>query len=645
MLLFLALAAPLPAAAVPRAEVFAIDDELRVRRSDRELVRARGQSLSWNAGVVSLTAMRGETVAFQVVVVAEDVAIDETNLSLSPFGLAENGRPLLFPPVAEVFREQYLHVEARSRNDARPAESLGWTPGARPADQRVRGEVPDALVPMALDPNPVAPGPAVPAHETGTFWVDVFVPEDANADTYIALATVTADGEQLARFFIRLAVARPALPFRATGAFVYYEADRLERRIGDGVAVERQLWQLLHAHHLDALAPLSRPEDVARLSSVYDGSLFGKAAGYVGPGQGVPPSVVALGSYGILGEPTPDALARVDAMAAALPAAIDDVFLYAIDEQCQSPRAAAWKAALAGRPAGARVRVGHTCDEPPERQAVDIAMLPGHAFPRAAPAAARAAGRRAWIYNGALPRTGTFMLDAQPLGLVADGWIAAAFGIERWFYWESIFWDDDNKGGRGAIDPFVATETFHNADGDTALGDGLLLYPGRQRPPFEKSSLGVAGVLPSIRLKALRRGIQDAGLVALAAREAPEETRRIVLAAMPAALDEASPSRPPFWEGAGATFAPARAALRVLATTRSPLPQAQARAAFDVLAAARGAAIPLAPKARPRGRLGAAAMLAAILALGVLVTVASRRRRTSRRAEPRGPSDVRTRRS
>jgi hypothetical protein len=640
MFLLLALAAPLRTARAADAQAFAVDDEVRVRRSDAALARARGQALGPGARV-ELSAMRGETVAFQVVVLAADRDLQQTSLSLPP--LSSGGDAPALP--VELFREHYLRVDGRSRNDARPAESLGWTPGARPQDARVRGEVPDALLPIALAAAPVAPGAAVPAGQTGAFWIDVFVPETARPGGYRAEATVTADGATLARFDVRVDVRGALLPFRATGAFVYYEAERLDRRLGDGAAVERQLWQLLHAHHLDALAPLSRPEDVARLSSVYDGSLFAEAAGYVGPGAGVPPSVVALGSYGILGEPTPDTLGRVDAMAAALPGAIDDVFLYAIDEQCKSPRAGAWKAALATRPAGARVRVGHTCDEPPEHQAVDGARLPAPAFPRGAPAAARDAGRRAWIYNGALPRTGTFMLDAQPLGLVADGWIAAAFGIERWFYWESIFWDDDNKGGRGAIDPFIATETFHNADGDTALGDGLLLYPGRQRPPFETHSLGVAAVFPSIRLKSLRRGIQDAGLVALATRDAPEETRRIVLAAMPAALDEAPPARPPFWEAEGATFGPARAALRALVTTSAPLPHAQARAAFDALAASRAEAVPLAPKARARGRLGAAAMLAAILALGVLVTAASRRRRTARRAEPRGQSDARTRRS
>jgi hypothetical protein len=355
--------------------------------------------------------------------------------------------------------------------------------------------------------------------------------------------------------------------------------------------------------------------------------------------------VVALGSYGILGEPSADTLARVDAMAAALPATIDDVFLYAIDEQCRSPRAAAWKAALAGRAAGKRVRVGHTCDEPPQRQSVDIAMLPGHAFPRATTEAARSVGKQAWIYNGALPRTGTLMLDAEPRGLIADGWIAAAFAIERWFYWESIFWDDDNKGGRGAIDPFVATETFHNADGDTALGDGLLLYPGRQRDKLG-ASLGVPRVLPSIRLKALRRGIQDAALIALAMRDAPDQTRRLVLGAVPAALDEASPSRPAFWEAPDATFTTARSALRALATTAAPLSLAEARASFAALAGARAATVPLAPAPRSRRQTGAAAMLGAVLAVGALFTAAAmRRRRSARRDGPRGSIDARTRRS
>ncbi len=166
---------------------------------------------------------------------------------------------------------------------------------------------------------------------------------------------------------------------------------------------------------------------------------------------------------------------------------------------------------------------------------------PAGAFGWRSASAAAAAGKRAWIYNGHLPQTGTLLLDADPRGLIANGWIAAAAAIERWFYWETTFWDDSNAGGHGPIDPFTTAESFHNRDGDSALGDGLLVYPGRQSDPFAAHRLRFAGVLPSLRLKAIRRGVQDAGIIALAMRDRPAETARIV----------ARPCRP-HWTGAAA---------------------------------------------------------------------------------------------
>ena len=218
-----------------------------------------------------------------------------------------------------------------------------------------------------------------------------------------------------------------------------------------------------------------------------------------------------------------------------------------------------------------------------------------------------------------LPRTGTLMLDADPRGLIANGWIAATMAIERWFYWESIFWDDDYRGGHGPIDPFVTAESFHNADGDASLGDGILLYPGRQQGKFAASSLGTDAVFPSIRLKAIRRGIQDAGLIALAARERPEETARLIARALPSALDEADLARRASWETAPLSFEAGRAALRALVTRDAPMTDAEIRAAFDDLAERRRRAVPLAPApARGDRRLPIAliAALAAVLTLG-----------------------------
>jgi glycosyl hydrolase family 123 len=582
-------------------DVVIVNDEVRVRRADAARAREIGRVVATEKDDVALVALRGETVAFQVVVVAGDVALEHTTLTIGTLNRRSDGASGPMDLRADIFREHYLRIDRRSRNERRPAESLGWEPKARPADDQILGDVPDALLPAGDDAAPLSPRPAVPARETGTFWVDLFVPETMQPGEYRSVAVVQGDGAPLAKFTLRLTVRAPTLPYRATGAFAYYEPGRLERRMGNGHAIERQLWQLLHAHHVDALAPLARASDVERLRAAYDGTLFTAAEGYVGPAAGVPPSVVALGAYGALGRPSDDALARVDAMAAALPAAIDDVFLYAVDEQCRSPLAAAWKTALAGRPAAARVRVGQTCDESPARQAADVAIVPAQAFARATPAEARAAGRRAWIYNGELPHTGTLLLDADPRGLVADGWISAAMGIERWFYWESTFWDDDNAGGRGPIDPFTTAESFHNKSGDAALGDGLLVYPGRQRAPFDTRSLGAPRIFPSLRLEALRRGIEDAGLIALAAREHADEVARLVAQALPAALDEARPDRPAAWDAPGATFVAAREALRALATNAAPMTPAEVRAAFEALAATREHTIALPPSRRARG--------------------------------------------
>ena len=617
------------ATAAPR--VFVVDDEVRLRRQDAARVRERGQPLA-PVGLVDLSAFRGETVAFQVVVVAGSAAVGSVAVALSAFSGGGTG------PRAEIFREHYLPVRARSRNDRRPDESLGWLPAARP------------LVPARLDAGPVAPGPAVPAGDTGATWIDVDVPETAAPGLYQATGEVSGDGAPLARFTLRVQVAAPSLPYRATSVFAFYEAERLDRRMGGGGAVERQLWRLLHAHHVDALAPLTSGADVRRLASAYDGSLFldGPRAGdldpYHGPGIGIPPAVVALGAYGILGDPRPDALARVDDMLAALaarPAATAtatgnggpaDVFLYAIDETCGSPRAGDWKRALAGRALPRRLLVAQTCGDPPERQAVDVVLATPEAFPRGMSAAARAAGRRAWIYNGSLPRSGTLMLDADPRGLIANGWIAAVMDIERWFYWETIFWDDDNRGGQGPVDPFTTPEGFHNRDGDAALGDGLLLYPGRQRGPFAARSLGYEGVLPSLRLKQIRRGVEDAGIIALAARERPGETARIVAQAVPAALDEAPADRPAAWQSAPLRFAEARAALRTLVTRADPMTPSEIAAVLADQADRRQQLVPLAPIRRPgtRGR----ALLAAcgILGAATLVSILLWRRR-----ERRGP--------
>jgi hypothetical protein len=614
------LASPARAAGDTTVRIVVASDEVRPRRGDTSVP---GMVLPAEGGEVQLAALRGETVAFQVVLLAGQRPIGTAAVSFSEM-VGGTVRPSV-----RVFRQHTLHIDRRSHNDRRPNESLGWRPAARSPDSEVMGEIPDALIPVEVDARALAPPPMVPAGQLGAFWVDVDVPEQAAPGRYRSEAEVVIDGGRVARFAVTVAVHAAQLPYRAASVFVFYETPRLEARIGDGAVVERQLWQLLHQHHIDALAPLAGAEDVQRLATVFDGWLFSAAAGYRGPGANLPPAVVALGAYGSLGDPTPESIARVEEMAGKLPAGIGDIFLYAVDEQCSSPRAAAWKHALSAPAAGphvGRVRIGQTCGEPPDRQAADVVLMPASDLARRHVTAARAIGRRAWIYNGVLPHTGTMLLDADPRGLTANGWIAALADIERWFYWEATFWDDDNQGGRGPVDPFSTAENFHNRDGDTALGDGLLLYPGRQRGAFAGKSAGYPGVFPSVRLKAIRRGIQDAGYLALAAREHPAETSRLAAKLLPAILDEAGADQAASWSGSTHDFSQARADLRALIARSDPASAEDVRRALSDLATRR---LTIAPARKPPSRLARGLFLAAaslVLAVGAVVLWWSRRR-------------------
>ena len=158
------------------------------------------------------------------------------------------------------------------------------------------------------------------------------------------------------------------------------------------------------------------------------------------------------------------------------------------------------------------------------------------------------------------------------------------------------------------------------------------MYPGRQQGKFAASSLGTDAVFPSIRLKAVRRGIQDAGLIALAARERPEETARLIARALPSALDEADLTRRASWETAPLSFEAGRAALRALVTRDAPMTDAEIRAAFDDLAERRRGAVPLAPAPARRDRRLPVALitaLAAVLTLGFAARARYSRRRRS----------------
>jgi hypothetical protein len=575
-----ALVAVAPAAAAPT--VWVVDDGERVRRDDTALAAKTGAGNPvWQPGQpVRLFALRNETVALQVVVEADAAGAAAVTVDLDaltgPGAAVIANDPGATDPARfvgrrlERFVAHWFDVLRPSGASYDATVSLGWAGGSGPDPARNTGWVADALIPVEVAPA-WAPYPLeVAAGQNGVVWLDVTVPRGQPAGLYTGTITVRAGGQEIASLPVELTVVRATLPDRPVRTMLYYARGELDRRIGAGDAAERQLWQLLRRHRLTAMHGAMTVADAQAQLPALDGSAFTAAAGYEGPGEGVGDDVLSLGTYGGYGAPDAGDLANVEAVAAFLDAqgllASVDVFVYAIDEDCSSSYGADWKSLLATSTsaAAASVKVGWTCSEDPTTQPVDLVMMGASAFDPQQAAATRAAGREVWVYNGSRPQVGSFMTDDDIVALRANGWIAAVYDVGRWFYWETTFWYDDNNGGLGAYDPFVTAETFHNNWGEWCEGDGVLLYPGRQIDQFTDHTVGFDGVLPSVRLKSFRRGIEDAGYYQLAHAASPAAAEAVAAGQLPRVLSAAQSGQPPSWPAEGQPWFDARQALLAL---------------------------------------------------------------------------------
>jgi len=572
-----------PALARAAPNVWVIDDGEKIRRDATATEFERGaENPVWHpGGPVRLFAMRNESVALQVVVEAGPTPIDAATVDLArlsgPEGAAiieEGGADRTHQGAAiERFVEHFIVVR-RASGGRTPGESLGWERGAGPPPQAWVGPVPDALIPVEFASSSNEYPMRIQPNANGIVWIDLNVRAEQPPGPYRGHIEVYDGARALAEIPVELEVVDARLPDRTAATMLYYDRDELAKRAGPGA--ETHLWTLLHAHRIAPLHDATSPENVRRQIDALYGTLYTRERGYEGPGAGMGDGVLSVGAYGALGPPDDRAIARASAVADAIADANlfdgNDVFLYAADEQCASPWGGGWRSRLrASGNANARLlRVGWTCSDDPASQPVDIAIVQA-AFELGQVRAAYGRGKSVWVYNGVLPRTGTFLLDADAVSPRVNGWLSAMYGVPRWFYWESVHW----YGQRGTepLDPFVEPETLRNRDGDWANGDGLLVYPGEQLDRFQEHSFGFEGVFPSIRLKNWRRGIEDAGYVELARARDPARADAVTHSLIPRAFADAAGERPPSWSARGASFFEARRSLLAIALGHFPGPE------------------------------------------------------------------------
>lgn len=162
-----------------------------------------------------------------------------------------------------------------------------------------------------------------------------------------------------------------------------------------------------------------------------------------------------------------------------------------------------------------------------------------------------------WTYNGAPPRAGSVVLDAATPGTRTWGWIAWRWNIPVWYVWDALYWHDrHNRRGAPlpgrALDPRVDPVSFDSGE-DRGNLDGVLALPAP------------GGCRPTLRLAALRRGVQDRALLELAARCAPEAAARLAATLVPVALGDAPRAGRPSWPTDEAAWEGARRTLIELA--------------------------------------------------------------------------------
>jgi hypothetical protein len=152
-----------------------------------------------------------------------------------------------------------------------------------------------------------------------------------------------------------------------------------------------------------------------------------------------------------------------------------------------------------------------------------------------------------WTYNGAPPRAGSMVVDAETPGTRTWGWIGWRYHTPLWYVWDALYWHDRYHSKR-AIDLANAV-SFDDGDDHGNL-DGVLALPG---------------CVPTLRLEALRRGLVDRQLLDLAARCKPDDTAALATSIVPSALGEAGDHAS--WSTDEATWELARRKLIALASS------------------------------------------------------------------------------
>lgn len=422
-----------------------------------------------------LFAARGEYQAFQIAVSSPPGLrlLDATCSDLS----ANPSRRIAAVNVT-IYREHYAHVDVASPDwhGLNRSQGAGWYPDALIPFRNPKTGKPPAgeyqAAPFRLGPSEIL-----------TVWVDVFVPRGTAPGDYHALLTLASDQGNIDVPWT-LTVWGFDLPLKPSlrSSFAYWNP------------VGREAIEELLRHRL---MPLRIPAPGTASTERELKTSLGLGMTDTGFWSGADNSHCTM-------KPAPPVNSLL-ASAATHDAGLY-LFNYTADEvqNCRNlyPTIQAWARNLHE----AHIRNLVVIPPVPQlyddgagsgRSAVDIwVVLPmQYVHSSAELTAVRARGNEVWSYNAAVQDAFSpkWLIDYDPIGYrLQAGFLSQSLGLTGLLYWRIDRWDGDvwkNINNQGVF------------SAGNYPGEGLLVYPG--------GPAGVPGVVPSLRLKQLREGVQD----------------------------------------------------------------------------------------------------------------------------------------
>lgn len=428
-----------------------------------------------------LYAARSENEAFQIVVRAP--AAGMTLESVTASDLAAGGGITISNSNVTLYREYYVNVSPASPGHGGTNQSLG------------AGTYPDALIPF-LNPDTGAPltggtYQAVPytmsASGTTAIWVDMWVPPGTPPGDYSGTVTLNTNQGDLTVPWT-LTVWDFTLPLQPTlkSSFAFWNSvgeDALEGLI----------------RHKIMPGKISIPNTAAAEKTL--ATSVGLNGVNTGLWSGADASNCVM-------TPAPSVSSFLNA--AARQASGLYLFNYTADEvqSCANifPTIQQWAQNM--HQAG----IENLVVIPPTpalyddgsgtgRSAVDIWVELPVQYNAATVAQVQAKGNEVWSYNALVQDNYSpkWEIDYAPIDYrIQAGFLSQSLGFTGLLYWRVDLW---------TVDPWTSVNNSGQLASGNYPGEGMLVYPGQD--------VNYSGVVPSIRLKQLREGIEDYEYVAI----------------------------------------------------------------------------------------------------------------------------------